>query len=52
MGIENIEEYLKQKVEEANRGEKPEREIAKLRLRETPFPKTTTNKIKRNYVKY
>lgn len=52
MGIDDIKAYLKGKIKEANRGEKPEREIAKLRLRETPFPKTTTNKIKRNYVKY
>lgn len=52
MGIEDIKAYLKEKIKEANKGEKPEREIAKLRLRETPFPKTTTNKIKRKYVKY
>lgn len=51
-GIEDIEAYLKEKIKEANKGEKPEREIAKLRLRETPFPKTTTNKIKRNHVTY
>lgn len=52
MGIEDIKAYLEERVKEANMGEKPEREIAKLLLRETPFPKTTTNKIKRNYVKY
>lgn len=52
MGIENIKAYLKEKIKEANIGEKPEREIAKLRLREIPFPKTTTGKIKRKYVKY
>lgn len=52
IGIGDIKAYLKEKIKEANRGEKPEREIAKLRLRETPFPKTSTNKIKREYVKY
>lgn len=52
VGISYIKAYLKEKVKEANIGEKPEREIAKLRLRETPFPKTTTGKIKRKYVKY
>lgn len=51
-GIEDVEAYLNEKIKEANIGEKTEREIAKLRLRETPFPKTTTNKIKRNHVKY
>ncbi len=52
MGIENTEEYLKLKVKQANKGEKTEREIAALRLRETPFPKTTTGKIKRNTVTF
>ncbi len=52
MGIENIEAYLNEKIKEANAGEKPEREIAVLRIRETPFPKTSSNKIKRNYVKF
>lgn len=52
MGIEDIEAYLNEKIKEANSGEKPEREIAVLRIRETPFPKTSSNKIKRNYVKF
>ncbi len=52
VGIEDIEAYLKEKVKEANKGEKPEREIAKLRLRETPFPKTSTGKIRRNNVNF
>ena len=52
MGIEDIEAYLNEKIKEANVGEKPEREIASLRIRETPFSKTTTGKIKRKYVKY
>lgn len=52
VGIENIEEYLNQKIKEANVGEKPEKEIAHLYIRETPFPKTTTGKIKRNAVTY
>ncbi len=52
MGIENIEEYLKEKVKCANKGEKTDREIAVLKIRETPFPKTTTGKIKRNTVIY
>ena len=52
MGIDDIEAYLKERTKEANAGEKPEKEIAMLRLRETPFPKTTTNKIKREHVKY
>ena len=52
MGIDDIEAYLKERIKEANAGEKPEKEITMLRLRETPFPKTTTNKIKRDPVKY
>ena len=52
LGIENVEEYLLQKIKEANKGEKAEREIASLKLRETPFPKTTTGKIKRKTVTY
>ena len=52
MGIEDVEAYLNEKIREANVGEKPEREITALRIRETPFPKTSSNKIKRNYVKY
>ncbi len=52
MGIEDIEAYLNEKIKEANAGEKPEREIASLRIREIPFPKTSSNKIKRNYVKF
>lgn len=52
MGIEDVEAYLNEKIREANVGEKPEREITVLRIRETPFPKTSSNKIKRNYVKY
>ncbi len=51
-GITDVEAYLKVKIKEANKGEKPEKEIAKLRLREIPFPKTTTNKIKRNNVQF
>ncbi|MBQ7100272.1 MAG: AMP-binding protein [Clostridia bacterium] len=52
VGIENIEEYLLEKVREANRGEKSYREISALHLRTTPFPKTTTGKIKRNNIRY
>ncbi len=52
MGIENIEEYLNERIKEANKGEKVEREIYALRLRETPFPKTTTGKIKRKIVTF
>ncbi|MGN0573537.1 MAG: AMP-binding protein [Acutalibacteraceae bacterium] len=52
MGIDDIEAYLNEKVKEANAGEKPEKEIAMLRLRETPFPKTSTNKIKRNHTEF
>ncbi len=52
LGIENIEEYLSQKVKSVNKNEKSEREIASLKIRETPFPKTTTGKIKRNIVTY
>lgn len=52
MGIENIEEYLNEKIKEANKGERVEREISALRLRETPFPKTTTGKIKRSAIKF
>ncbi len=51
-GISNVEEYLNEKVKSANKGEKTEREIAALKIRETPFPKTTTGKIKRNIVTY
>lgn len=52
LGIEDIEAYLKEKIKEANKGEKVEREIASLKIRETPFPKTTTGKIKRKAVTY
>ncbi|MBQ7956918.1 MAG: AMP-binding protein [Clostridia bacterium] len=52
LGIEDVKAYLKEKIKEANKGEKSEKEIAKLRLRETPFPKTTTNKIKRDNVQF
>ena len=52
MGIEDIEAYLNEKIKEANIGEKTEREIASLRIRETPFPKTSSNKIKRNNVNF
>ena len=52
LGIEDVKKYLKGKVREANEGEKPEREITKLLLRETPFPKTTTGKIKRGSVTF
>ncbi|MBR2868103.1 MAG: AMP-binding protein [Clostridia bacterium] len=50
--IENLEEYLQKKVDEANKGEKTEREIAILKIRETPFPKTSTGKIKRTKVTF
>lgn len=52
VGVEDIEAYLNEKIEEANRGEKPEREIAALRMREIPFPKTSTGKIKRTNIVY
>ncbi len=52
IGIEDVETYLSEKISRANEGESPEREIASLRIRSTPFPKTTTGKIKRNYVNY
>ncbi len=51
-GIESLEEYLNAKVKEANKGEKTEREISAIRIREAPFPKTTTGKIKRNMIFY
>ncbi len=51
-GIEDIEQYLKAKIKKANSGEKPDREITSLKIRETPFPKTTTGKIKRNVVEF
>lgn len=51
-GIEDIKAYLEAAIAQANKGEKAEREIAKLKLRETPFPKTTTGKIKRASVTY
>ena len=44
LGIENLEEYLQ--------GVKPEMEIAYLRIREVPFPKTSTGKIRRQTVTY
>ena len=52
LGIEDIEAYLNEKVAEANKGEKPEKEIVKLIIRDTPFPKTTTGKIKRQKVTF
>ena len=51
-GITDVEAYLKMKIKEANKGEKPEKEIAKLRLREITFPITTSNKIRRNNVHF
>ena len=51
-GIEDIRAYLEEKIAQANRGEKTEREIAALIIRETPFPKTTTGKIKRANITY
>ncbi len=52
MGIDDVEAYLNEKVKQANKGEKTEREIAILKIREIPFPKTTTGKIKRTVVTY
>ena len=52
MGITDIESYLAEKIAIANEGETPEREIADLRIKDTPFPKTSTGKIKRKYVNY
>ena len=52
LGIENLEEYLQGKIDEANKGVKPEMEIAYLRIREVPFPKTSTGKIRRQTVTY
>ena len=52
LGIEDIEAYLNEKIKEANQGERVEREIYALRLRETPFPRTTTGKIKRKKVTF
>lgn len=51
-GIDDIKAYLEEKVAQANKGERTEREIAALYVRETPFPKTTTGKIKRSDVIY
>ncbi len=51
-GIKDIEEYLERKIEEANEGERTEKEISGLLLRDTPFPKTSTNKIKRDVVRF
>lgn len=51
-GIEDVQAYLDAKLAEANKGERAEREIALIRIRETPFPKTTTGKIKRKSVTY
>jgi long-subunit acyl-CoA synthetase (AMP-forming) len=52
LGIENLEEYLQGKVDEANKGVKPEMEIAYLKIREVPFAKTSTGKIRRQTVTY
>ncbi len=52
MGITNIEEVLKEMVKKANTGERTEREISALKIRETAFPKTTTGKLKRSIITY
>lgn len=50
--IDDLQAYYDEKVREANKGERAEREIACIRIRETPFPKTTTGKIKRKSVTF
>ena len=51
-GIEDVRGFISDLIRKANEGEKPEREIADFCLRDTPFPKTTTGKIKRDIVSY
>ena len=51
-GIEDVRSFISDLIRKANEGEKPEREIADFCLRDTPFPKTTTGKIKRDIVSY
>lgn len=50
--IDDLQEYYNNLVKQANKGEKAEREISKIRIREVPFPKTTTGKIKRKSVTF
>ncbi len=46
-GIENIEEYLNEHIEEYNRGAVPYKKVGLLRVREEEFPKNTLRKILR-----
>lgn len=50
-GIDDIKGYLESKAEQLNESEPEERRIAEIRLRDKPFEKTTTGKIKRTAVK-
>ena len=50
-GIDDIKGYLEAKAEQLNESEPEERRIAEIRLRDKPFEKTTTGKIKRTAVK-
>lgn len=51
-GIKDVEAYLWEKIKRENLDAKPEREISALRVREKPFPKTSTGKIKRSRTIY
>ncbi len=52
LDIPDLQAYYDEKVREANKGEKPEREISRIRIRDIPFPKTTTGKIKRKNITF
>lgn len=46
--IENVQEKIKEQIYNINRTLPAYKEIAKIKFRDTEFPKTTTKKIKRN----
>lgn len=47
LNIENIEEYMQGIIDSYNKTEPLYKNIAKIKIRDTEFPKTTTKKIKR-----
>ncbi len=52
LDIPDLQAYYEERVKEANKGEKAEREISRIRIRDIPFPKTTTGKIKRKSITF
>ena len=50
-GIDNIKEYLEEKIKARNSTAKASHIISELRIREIPFDKTESGKIKRKETK-